>query len=479
MKPGQIISVMCCGLTSLVFAAESQPNAIEDPIPQRIQKGGISVVAQEFLRLPQTLDSSSVPLTNDAYARLQYMQPIPDGSGRLAINELRGVIYVYDEAANSLDAFLDIRDMGIGFDDSMFPNETGLAGFAFHPQFAQAGRPGYGKFYTAFSASSDSGVANYLDDNSENHESVIREWTATDASASIFAGTSREIFRIGQFAQNHNIGTLGFNYSASAADSDYGLLFASLGDGGSANDPDENGQSLVTPMSSIIRIDPLNYNNRSSYSIPLDNPFVDTVGAAPEIWAYGLRHPQHFSFDVDGTMYIADIGQSQIEEINIGIKGANYGWRVREGVFATAYGIGDVRPNPVYPRPMDDQDYSYPVLQFDHDEGNAVGSVFVYRGEAIPELVGKLVFSDMVTGRVFYAQSDGLQAGSPARIQELRIRLDGAEVNMADAVGIANTYGGGKRADLRLGIDAEGELFLITKADGWIRKLVAHRDSDE
>ena len=473
MKTGLLISTACLCLTSFVYAAESLPDALVDPIPVKIEKGDITVVAQEFLRLPQTLDSSDVRQTNDAYARLQYMQPIPDGSGRLAINELRGVLYIYDEAANTLDAFLDIRDAGIGFDDSMFPNETGLAGFAFHPQFAQAGRPGYGKLYTAFSTSSDSGVANYLDDNSENHESVIREWTATDASASVFSGTSREIFRVGQFAQNHNIGTLAFNYAASPADSDYGLLFASFGDGGGANDPDENGQSLATPMSSIIRIDPLNFDRGSSYAIPQDNPFISSANVAPEIWAYGLRHPQHFSFDNDGTMYIADIGQNQIEEINIGVKGANYGWRVREGMFATAFGIGNVRPNPVYPKPSDAQEFTYPVLQFDHDEGNAVGSVFVYRGTAIPELIGKVVFSDMVTGRVFYAESQGLKAGSSGRIIELRIRLDGSEVNVGDAVGMANTYGGGKRADLRLGIDADGELYLLTKGDGWVRKLIA------
>ena len=469
MKLTLVSGIMSLGLASLAMAAESLPTALSDPIPERIRKGEITVLAQEFLRLPQTLDSSEARLTNAAYARLQYMQPLPDASGRLAINELRGVLYIYDDAANTLDAFLDIRDAGVGFDDSMFPNETGLAGFAFHPQFAQVGRPGYGKFYTAYSASSDSGVANYLDDDSENHESVIREWTASDASASVFSGTSREIFRIGQFAQNHNIGTLAFNYAASPGDSDYGLLFASLGDGGGANDPREHGQSLATPMSSIIRIDPLNSMGRSRYAIPSDNPFVGQAGVAPEIWAYGLRHPQHFSFDSDGTMYIADIGQNQIEEINVGIKGANYGWRLREGQFATAFGIGDVRPNPVYPRPRDAVQLAYPLLQFDHDEGNAVSSVFVYRGTAIEALRGKLVFTDMVTGRVFYADPD---AAGPQRIQELGIRIDGREVNIAEAVGYPNTYGGGRRADVRLGIDAAGELYILTKGDGWVRKLI-------
>jgi hypothetical protein len=102
--------------------------------------------------------------------------------------------------------------------------------------------------------------------------------------------------------------------------------------------------------------------------------------------------------------------------------------------------------------------------------------VFVYRRTAIPALVGKVGFSDLGTGRVFYAQSQGLQAGSPGFIAELRIRLDGREVNVGDAVGMANTYGGGKRADLRLGIDADGELYLLTKGDGWVRKLIADKN---
>lgn len=456
-----------------IYAAENGPAPLDDPIPEKILKGSITVTAEEFVRVPRTTDSSKISNTNDAYARIQYMLPIPDGSGRLVINDLRGVLYITDERASAPTVFLDLREQNIGFDDSMFPNETGLAGFAFHPEFAARGRPGYGKLYTAYSASSDSGTANYLDDDSENHESVIREWTVNDAAANVFSGASRELFRIGQFAQNHNIGTLAFNYSAAEGSSDYGLLYASFGDGGGANDPNENGQSLSEPMSGIMRIDPLGEEGGAAYGIPADNPFVTDSDIAPEIWAYGLRHPQQFSFDTDGTMYIGDIGQNQIEEVNIGLAGANYGWRLREGTFATAFGIGDVRPNPVYPRPADQQEFVYPVAQFDHDEGNAISSVFVYRGSDIPELQGKALFTDMVTGRVFYIDTDNLEPGNPATILELRISFDGSEQNVADAVGFPNTYARGNRAGLRLGIDSNGELYFLTKGDGWIRKLVS------
>ena len=473
MKTTLSLLITAIGITASAFAAESRPEPLLDPIPEKIQKGNIAVALEEFTRVPQSVDSGNPRQTNTAYARIQYMLPIPDGSGRLVINDLRGLLYVTDESGATPTVLLDVREQEINFDDSMFPNETGLAGFAFHPEFATLGKPGFGKLYTAYSASSDSSVANYLDDDAGNHESVIREWTMNDPTANVFSGTSRELFRMGQFDQNHNIGTLSFNYSAAEGSADYGLLYASFGDGGGANDPRERGQSRSEPMSGIFRIDPLDDSGGTAYGIPGDNPFVGEPGIAPEIWAYGLRHPQQFSFDSDGTMYIGDIGQAQIEEVNIGIAGANYGWRLREGTFATAFGIGGVRPNPVYPLPVDEQQFTYPVAQFDHDEGNAISSVFVYRGTAIPELQGKAIFTDMVTGRVFYIDTDNLQPGNPAIISELRVNFAGYERNVADAIGFPNTYGRGNRADLRLGIDSQGELYFLTKGDGRIRKVIA------
>ena len=466
-----LIAGFCASFS--VQGAESRPEPLQDPIPEKIQKGPITVTLREFIRVPRSVDSDNPPQTNTAFARIQYMLPIPDGSGRLVINDLRGLLYLTDEDGSTPSVFLDVRDQNIDFDDSVFPNETGLAGFAFHPQYAERGKPGFGKFYTASSATADSGVANYLDDDAGNHESVIREWTQGDPAAQVFYGTSRELFRMGQFDQNHNIGTLAFNYSAAEGSADFGLLYASFGDGGGANDPRERGQSLTEPMSGILRIDPLGGSAAAAYGIPADNPFVGQIGVAPEIWAYGLRHPQQFSFDTDGTMYIGDIGQNQIEEVNIGIAGANYGWRLREGTFATAFGIGGVRPNPVYPRPQDEQEYTYPVAQFDHDEGNAISSVFVYRGQDIPALQGKAVFTDMVSGRVFYIDTGNLQPGNPATISELRIEFAGYERNVADALGFPNTYARGNRSGLRLGIDSRGELYFLTKGDGRIRRVVA------
>lgn len=468
-------SVLVQSVPQRVLSAEI-PAVLEDPIPQAILAGEVVVALADFIRLPQATDSAQPPQTNQAYARIQYLQPLPDGSGRLVVNDLRGLLYLADARDGALSVYLDLREQNVGFDDSMFPNETGLAGVAFHPDFGNPGTAGYGRFYTAFSAGADTGIATYLDDPDNNHESVIREWTAMDAGADRFTGSSRELLRVGQFAQNHNIGTLAFNPAASTGDADFGLLYASFGDGGGANDPNQNGQDLSSPLSSIIRIDPLGGGEGRAYGIPGDNPFIGQQGAAPEIWAYGLRHPQHFSFDRDGTLYIADIGQSQIEEVNRGVPGANYGWRIREGTFATAFDpayLGSVRPGPVYPKPADATPIEYPVLQYDHAGSSAISSVFVYRGAGIPALQGKLVIADMVTGKLFYADGAGLQPGNPARLWEIQVSDEGRLIAIAEAIGMANTYAQGKRADIRLGLDAAGELYLLSKGDGWIRRLVA------
>ena len=463
-------------VTLAVFPAAStaapQSGRLADPIPEKIQKGDVVVAADEFIRVPETTDSSDGRATNAAFARLQYLMPMGDDSGRLVLNDLRGLLYVTDESGRAPTIFLDVREHAIGFDDSMFPNESGLVSVAFHPQFAQDGTPGFGKFYTAYSASSESGIADYLDDDAESHESVIREWTMTDPSADVFNGSSREVFRIGQFAPNHNIGTIDFNPQAEAGTLDYGMLYVCLGDGGAAHDPRDAGQSVAVPLGAIIRIDPLGGDGARGYGIPTDNPFVDEDGTAPEIWASGLRHPQHFSWDTDGRMFIGDIGQNQIEEVNLGVAGANYGWRLREGTFASGYAVGE-GPGPVFPRPtQDDRPFVYPVAQYDHDEGNAVGGGFVYRGSAIPELQGKYVFADFPSGRLFAFDADNLDGGHLAEITEIRLILGGVEQDLVDVAGFPNTYGPGDRVDLRLGRDSVGELYLLTKGDGWVRKLV-------
>ncbi len=173
-------------------------------------------------------------------------------------------------------------------------------------------------------------------------------------------------------------------------------------------------------------------------------------------------------------MYIGDIGQKHVEEVNIGVPGANYGWRIREGTFSSGSSVDGLDVGPVYELPHEQPNtFTDPVAQYDHDEGRAIGSGFPYEGSEIKALKGKYVFADIVRGRVFYIDTKNLESGKPAKIQELRIVFDGKEQDLIDVAGYPNTYHPGLRADLRLGIDAKGELYLLTKGDGWVRKLVS------
>ena len=481
---------LAAALACMVLAGgAAAQDALWDPIPGAIEEGEITVAAVPFVRAPQTFDARSSVSANAAYARLQYLQPVPqppasaatrgDGAPRLAFNDTRGVLYMTNADGAQPRAYLDLREEDIAFTNAVFPNEAGFLGFAFHPQFASPSQPGYGKLYTAFTVTPESGVADYADAGAV-QDTVVVEWSADDPQAPVFAGSAREVLRVGQFAGNHNIGTIAFNPTAAPDDADYGLLYICFGDGGSSDDPRDHGQGLATPLGSIARIDPLGGERGRAYGIPADNPFVGVGGAAAEIWAYGLRHPQQFSWDAGdpsgvgrGRMFLSDIGQGNIEEVNLGVAGANYGWRLREGGFATAHGVGAFNFRPVYPRPDEDPSpLAYPVAQYDHDEGYAVGGGYVYRGDRIPTLRGKYVFTEFVRGRVLTINALAARSGRAAPIEELRLAFDGEERDFASVAGFPNTYQfGEQRVDARIGIDHDGELYVLTKGNGWIYKL--------
>ena len=141
-----------------VFPVAAQVEPLADPIPEPILKGDLIVAATPFVRAPRTEDTVVNVITTESHARIQYLTPLGDGSGRLVLNDTRGVLYITDENGREPVEYLDVRTRDIGFDDSMFVNEAGLVSAAFHPQFATDGAPGFGKLYTAYSARSDSGA---------------------------------------------------------------------------------------------------------------------------------------------------------------------------------------------------------------------------------------------------------------------------------------------------------------------------------
>ncbi|GIS97375.1 MAG: hypothetical protein CM1200mP24_06590 [Gammaproteobacteria bacterium] len=207
-------SLLCILLANILLIgpairAEGSEGILKDAIPEDIEFGDITVELVPFVQAPRTDDASKPTIkfgetetllaTNNAYARLQYMMPLPDGSGRLAFNDIRGVFYFVDRDGGNLTTYLDVRNEVPDLAENIFPNEVGLMGFAFHPDFGEKGRPGYGKFYTGYSATKESGQPLYMIDEAQSHHTVLREWTTTNHLANDFEGTSREVFRVGQF----------------------------------------------------------------------------------------------------------------------------------------------------------------------------------------------------------------------------------------------------------------------------------------
>ncbi|MBA2730609.1 MAG: PQQ-dependent sugar dehydrogenase [Euzebyaceae bacterium] len=241
-------------------------------------------------------------------------------------------------------------------------------------------------------------------------------------------GSRRQLLAVDQPFGNHN----GGNVAIGPDD----LLYLGLGDGGSAGDPQANGQNRGTLLGKLLRIDP---DGGEPYAIPEGNPFVDEADAQPEIYAYGLRNPWRFSFDRDaGDLWIADVGQGAREEIDHAPSGqgagANYGWNLREG------GISYSGPPP--------QDNVEPVFDYTRDGGRcSVTGGYVYRGDAIPGLRGAYLFSDYCDGVI------------------RALRVDGRDVDQSVSLDV------GAPAVVSFGQDNDGELYVLS-LEGPVYRLV-------
>ena len=239
-------------------------------------------------------------------------------------------------------------------------------------------------------------------------------------------GTRREVLAVDQPFSNHNGGHLAFGPD--------GYLYIGLGDGGSAGDPEGNAQDLGTLLGKLLRIDP-RPTGAEPYTIPPGNPFVGRRGARPEIWALGLRNPWRYSFDREtGDLWIADVGQSDREEVNRqpadSVGGENYGWDRLEGTLRFE---GDPPPDAVPP-----------VFEYGRDVGGTVIGGHVYRGAALPRLQGTYVFGDLFADRLF----------------ALRPRDDGYRFRRL-RVGVSNLSSFGE--------DGEGELYVLSLSNGVFR----------
>ena len=452
-------------LLQLLFFSLSAVAQIADPIPGTIPEGVISARVALLVQLPES-GSMTRPLGRP-------MTLVGDGAGRRFVADQNGIVYQL-HADNNLSIFLDLRTSTDLYADQI---QRGLSSIAFHPNYHNAGSPGAGKFYTASAQTLESGVPDYLLPVGAPlvHHSVIHEWTVSANPDLIDETSVRELLRIEQPYKDHNVGQIAFNQYVGTENPEFGLLYIAMGDGGNVSccprpsiDPYFLGQSLTSPLGKMLRIDPLEPGTGGAYSVPDTNPFVDVGDILGEIWAWGLRNPHRFSWDAlaPGRMYISDIGQAYIEEINLGESGANYGWSEREGTFL----IEHEDESALFTLPLDDLlfGFTYPVVQYDHDEGDkAITGGYVYRASKASDLSGHYIFGDLNSGRVFHVPVALIQDHSPTPFQVLRLidDDDGQEKTLRDMLGTI-------RADLRFGRDDEGILYMVTKQDGGIRQLI-------
>jgi hypothetical protein len=387
---------------------------------------------------------------------------------------MRGLIYSISDDGKSVTEYLDLNAHGVPVNAQ--GTERGFQSFAFHPQFNQRGARGYGKFYTWTDTSNMTPAPDFSPSGPGRvHDEILLEWTAKTPTAAKYDGDMpRELFRVAHPFGNHNGGQIAFNPLAQANTPEYGLLYIGSADGGSGGDPYHHGQDLKSIFGKILRIDPLGTNSRNGkYGIPPSNPFVGK-DALPEIYAYGVRNPQRFSWDPrNGRMYVADIGQNIVEEVSPVPAGGNLGWNTWEGSFL--FGARAVE----MANPRSDPSMVYPVAEFDHTDPllrrAAVTGVVVYRGTAIRPLQNTIIFGDNPSGEVFIVDADNPPNGGQASIRRVLFNDKGTAKTLLQMIREKNVAQGrpeAPRADLRFGVGRNSTLYILNKRDGVIRQIV-------
>ena len=342
-----------------------------------------------------------------------YLATAPGDNSRLFIVEKGGLIRIIKNGTLLGIPFLDILNL------VSTGSEQGLLGLAFDPNYIANGR-----FYASYTdTAGDSRIVRYL---VSGNPDVAQP------------APDRVLLTIDQPFANHNGGDIVFGPD--------GYLYIGMGDGGSGNDPQGNGQDLTDLLGSLLRID---VRPQGDYTVPGDNPFISQPAARPELWDFGLRNPWRFSFDREtGDLYIADVGQNAREEINVapaaqgGGKGLNYGWNIMEGTLCTP----EVNPD------CSKTGLTLPVLDYDHSSGNcSVTGGYVYRGSAIPEIRGTYFYADYCAGWVKSFVYRNGAATDPKDWESLR---PGGNITS-------------------FGEDGQGELYILTSQGGVYRIIAA------
>lgn len=311
------------------------------------------------------------------------------GDKRLFVIDQSGKIRIINSTGTVVsESFLDISSL------VMFSGEAGLLGLTFSPHYATDGY-----FYV-----------DYID---KNLTTVVARYHVSSDANTADTSTAQVILTQKQPYTNHNGGALAFGPD--------GYLYIAFGDGGDAGDPGNRGQDTTTLLGKLLRIDV----SKLPYTSPSDNPFVGKAGAKPEIWDFGLRNPWRISFDSKThELYIADVGQGEVEEINVeqpGKGGNNYGWRCYEGT-------KDFKTDGCKAKST----YIFPQLTYDHTEGRcSVTGGYVYRGKKYPDLSGKYFYADYCGGQVYSMQrgENGAYAATKMLQAPYRISTFGQDNN--------------------------------------------------
>ena len=376
----------------------------------------------------------------------------PDNTDRLFVVDQVGRITILTSAGASVGTFLDVSarltPIGIDFGAGLIYDERGLLGLAFHPQFASNGR--FFIYYNAPKQQTDADPA----------DSRVRlsEFTVSSGNPNVAdAASERVLLEVVKPQYNHNGGQVAFGPD--------GYLYIGIGDGGGAGDKDNghtpslgNAQDRTRLLGKILRID---VDGGTPYSIPADNPFASDSSTRGEIWAFGLRNPYRFSFDLGGVhdLFAADVGQNLIEEVNLVTRGGNYGWRIREGGQCFNPAAPAAPPATCATTGAGGEPLIEPILTYPHRDGAAtIGTSiiggFVYRGTAIPDLVGDYVFGDYSTG---FGVADGVLFAA---------RKDAGGVWQRRSLVIAGRVNGRLgRFVLAFGQDRAGEVYVLSSAN--------------
>lgn len=341
-----------------------------------------------------------------------------DSTPRLFVVDQNGILWAINLSTLAKSVFLDASSklVPLGIVGPNSYDERGFLGVAFHPSYQTNGLL---YTFTSEPASAPADFSTQPVGVPPDCQTVIREWHVPDPGnpgSVVDPLSTRVLMRIDKPQFNHNAGAIAFGPD--------GMLYITTGDGGGADDKDGeeffggqpivghgcagNGQNTLTALGKIFRIDPTGTNSANGqYGVPADNPFVGNASFLPEIYAYGFRNPFRMSFDTTtGALYVGDVGQNNIEEIDVVTAGANCGWRLKEGTFffqpnGNSAGYAESRPQSAPAGLLD------PIAEYDHDEGIAILGGFVSHGAKVGPLLGRYVFGELAPtfagdGRMFH-----------------------------------------------------------------------------